>query len=148
MLNKLRIPLLVFIAVVAIGAKACPEEKDLDRMAKASNELAHDTVLANKIVGKFFIAGKIPRAKKDGIADVLGKIGTKGEAFNNQLIALDKKYPSGTVPPSDLQFLKDNWREIKELFDEVLADLLPFNAQSAVKELSRDVATIDKVVNK
>jgi hypothetical protein len=116
-------------------------------MAHASNELAHDVLLANRVVAEFYTAKKMPIEVKDRIADKLGVIGDKGEKFNDSLIALDKKYPQGTLPPQDLQFVRDNLAELRQLYSSVLADLLPFKAQKAVGELNKDLSTIEKVVN-
>ena len=132
--------------VLALLATACPSSNDLDRAAKASNELAHDVLLANRVVAEFYTAGKIPLAAKDKIADKLGIIGDKGEKFNNILIELDKKYPQGTPPPQDVQFIRDNLSELRQLYTDILADLLPFKAQKAVSELDKDLTTIEKVV--
>jgi hypothetical protein len=134
------------IVTVALITTACPTSSDLDRMAKASNELAHDTLLANQIVGEFFKSGKMPLAAKDKIADKLGVIGDKGEKFNNSLIELDKKYPQGTLPPQDLQFVRDNLSELRQLYSDVLADLIPFKAQKAVSSLDKHLDTIEGVI--
>lgn len=139
--------LAALVILLAVLSTACPKEQDLDRMAKASNELAHDVLLANRIVAEFYTAGKMPLAAKDKIADKLGIIGDKGEKFNNILIELDKKYPQGTLPPQDVQFVRDNLSELRRLYTEVVADLLPFKAQKAVNELNKDLSTIEKVVN-
>jgi len=135
------------IVTVALLATACPSSSDLDRMANASNELAHDVLLANRVVAEFYTAGKMPLDAKDRIANKLGTIGDKGEKFNDSLIALDKKYPQGTLPPQDLQFVRDNLSELRQLYSSVLADLLPFKAQKAVGALNKDLSTIEKVVN-
>ena len=115
-------------------------------MASASNELAHDTLLGNNVVAEFYVAGKIPLATKDKIADKLGIIGDKGQKFNKLLIELDKKYPQGTLPPGDLAFVRENLSVLRQLYTDVIADLLPFGAQKAVKELDKDLSTIEKVV--
>lgn len=127
---------------------ACPKQTDLDRMAKASNELAHDTLLANKVVAEFYKAGKIPTAQKDKIADLLGRIGEKGNVFNNTLIELDKKYPEGTVPPDTLTFLRNNFSELRALFTAVFDDLKVFHAEGAVSKLDSHLNTIGEVLNK
>lgn len=143
MRNRSLIPLIIIFALLAT---ACPSSSDLDRMAKASNELAHDTLLANNVVAEFYTAGKLPLATKDKIADKLGVIGDKGQKFNALLIELDKKYPQGTLPPQDLSFVRQNLNELRQLYTDVIADLLPFGAQKAVKELDKDLTTIEKVV--
>src|SRR6185369_4893573 len=119
---------------------------DLDSAAKASNELSHDVLLANRFIAEFYTAGKIPLAAKDRLAEKLGVIGDKGQKFNNILIDLDKKYPQGTLPPQDVQFVRDNLSEMQRLYSEILADLLPFKAQKAVSGLGKDLSTIEKVV--
>lgn len=135
--------LLLFLAIVTT---ACPSSNDLDRAAKASNELAHDVLLANRVVAEFYTAGKIPLAAKDKIADKLGIIGDKGEKFNTLLIDLDKKYPQGTLPAQDVAFVRENVSELRRLYSDVLADLLPFKAQKAVSELDKDISAIEKVI--
>jgi len=140
------IALLTLLIITTAGFKGCPSSNDLDRGAKASNELAHDVLLANRVLVEFYTAGKIPLAAKDKIADKLGTIGDKGEKFNATLIELDRKYPQGTMPPQDLQFVRDNLGELRKLYSEVLADLLPFKAQKAVSALDKDLSTIEKVV--
>jgi len=139
---------LSLVIAFALLNTACPTSSDLDRMAKASNELAHDTLIANQVTADFFKAGKMSLATKDKIADKLGVIGDKGEKFNNLLIDLDKKYPQGTVPPKDLAFVKQNLSELRQLYSDVLADLLPLKAQKAVSNLDKHLTTIEKVVNK
>jgi hypothetical protein len=136
------------LVILVLFATGCPSSTDLDNAAKASNELAHDVLLANRFVAEFYTAGKIPLAAKDRIADKLGVIGDKGEKFNNILIELDKKYPQGTLPPQDAQFVRDNLSELQRLYTDILADLLPFKAQKAVSELGKDLSTIEKVVIK
>jgi len=138
--------IIVLLVAVTAGFKSCPSSNDLDSAAKASNELAHDVLLANRFVADFYAAGKIPLAAKDRIADKLGVIGDKGDKFNNIIIELDKKYPQGTLPPQDVQFVRDNLSELQRLYTEILADLLPFKAQKAVSELGKDLTTIQKVV--
>jgi len=137
---------LALIIVVTLMTTACPSSSDLDRMANASNELAHDTLLANRIVAEFYTVGKMPLAAKDTIANKLSTIGNKGERFNDLLIQLDKKYPQGTLPPQDLQFVRDNLTELRQLYSGVLADLLPFKAQKAVSLLDKHLNTIEGVV--
>lgn len=137
----------VLIALVLVCG-ACPKSNDLDRAAKASNELAHDLVIANKVVAEFYKAGKIPLADKDVIAAKLRVIGDKGEAFNNILIDLDKKYPQGTIPPQNAQFVRDNVSELRRLYTDIVASLLPFGAQKAVDKLGEHLNTIEEVVNK
>lgn len=137
---------LAMVLALVLITTACPSSSDLDRMAKASNELAHDVLLANRVVAEFYTAGKMPLVAKDRIADKLGIIGAKGEAFNNSLIELDKKYPQGTLPPQDLQFVRDNLTQLRQLYTDVLADLLPFKAQKAVSSLDKHLDTIEGVV--
>jgi len=149
LVQRRRIPLLLILLVVTTaGFKGCPSSNDLDTMAKASNELAHDTLIANQVTADFFTAGKMSLAIKDKIADKLGIIGDKGEKFNSLLIDLDKKYPQGTLPPQDLTFIRQNLSELRQLYSEVLADLLPLKAQKAVSSLDKHLTTIEKVVNK
>lgn len=136
------------IVALALLSTACPSSSDLDRMAKASQELAHDVLTANRITAEFFTAGKMSLAAKDKIAGKLDVIGDKGEKFNNLLIELDKKYPQGTLSPQDLAFVKQNVAELRQLYTDVLADLLPFKAQSAVSSLDKHLTTIEKVVGK
>lgn len=138
--------IVALLVAVTAGFKGCPSSNDLDSAAKASNELAHDVLLANQVVAEFYMAGKIPLAAKDKIADKLGVIGDKGEKFNNILIELDKKYPQGTLPPQDVAFVRENLSVLRQLYSEILADLLPFKAQKAVSELNKDLTTIEKVV--
>lgn len=144
--QRRQIALIVLLVAVTVGFKDCPSSNDLDRAAKASNELAHDTLTANRVIAEFYIAGKIPLAAKDRIADKLGVIGDKGQKFNAILIELDKKYPQGTLPPQDVQFVRDNLSELQRLYTEILADLLPFKAQKAVSSLGKHLDTIEGVV--
>jgi hypothetical protein len=141
-------PLALAILVTALLCTACPSSNDLDRAAKASSELAHDTLIANQVVLEFFKAGKVPLAEKDKIADKLGVIGDKGQKLNALLIDLDKKYPQGTAPPQDVEFVKQNLSELRQLYSDVLASLLPFKAQKAVGKLDQHLTTIEKAVSK
>lgn len=136
------------ILALALLSTACPKEKDLDRMAKASNEIANDALTANRVVAEFYTAGRMSLAAKDKAADIIGKIQVKGEAFNNTLIELDKKYPQGTVPPDTLQLLKDNFAEIAALVRELTQGLIPLGAQAATKDLNKHVNTIEEVLAK
>lgn len=134
------------LVMLALLTTACPTSNELDAAAKASNELSHDVLTANRVVAEFYKSGKMPLAAKDKIADKLGIIGSKGEAFNNVLIELDKKYPQGTLPPQDLSFVRSNLSELRQLYAGVLADLLPFKAQKAVSSLDQHLSTIEKAV--
>ena len=168
--KRTAVGLLVLLAVVSLTT-ACPSSNDLDKMAKASNELAHDCVLANRTTAEVFkardaaLVAKEQTARtaqekaeiaasrkslltsKDRIADKLGVICEKGDKFNDFLIELDKKYPQGTLPPQDLSLVKQNLSELRTLYADIVADLLPFGAQKAVSELDKDLQTIEKVVN-
>ncbi|MBA3766777.1 MAG: hypothetical protein H0W99_07285 [Acidobacteria bacterium] len=137
---------LVLPVLFVLFFTACPSGSDLDRAAKASQEISRDLVIANKVVAEFYVAGKIPLAKKDKIAAILGQMGDKGNKFNETLIALDVKYPQGTIPPENLSFLKANLSEIRGLLTAVFGELLPFGAQSAVKSLDKHVTVIEGVV--
>lgn len=140
--------LAALVILLAVLSTACPKEKDLDRMTKASNELAHDALTANRIVAELYTAGRMSLAAKDKAADIIGKIQVKGEAFNNTLMELDKKYPQGTVPPDTLQLLRDNFAEISKLVRELAAGLTPLGAQAATKDLVKHTNTIEEVLNK
>ena len=141
--NQSRLALLLLLVVITT---ACPSSTDLDRAARASNELAHDVLLANQVVGEFFVAGKIPLAAKDRIADKLGVIGDKGQKFNALLIELDKKYPQGIPLPQDVTFIRENLSELRQLYTDIIADLLPFKAQKAVGSLDKHLSQIEGVV--
>lgn len=145
MIRHQRYPLALALTL-ALLATACPTSNDLDRMAKASNELAHDVLLANRIVAEFYKSGKMSLTAKDKIADKLGIIGDKGDKFNELLIQLDVKYPQGTLPPQDLAFVRQNLSELRQLYTDIIADLLPFGAQKAVGELNKDLTTIERVM--
>jgi hypothetical protein len=114
---------LAAIILLAVLATACPSSNDLGRMAKASNELAHDTLLANNVVAEFYTSGKMPLTVKDKIAEKLG-----------------------VLPPQDLAFVRENLSALRQLYADVVADLLPFGAQKAVKELDKDLTSIEKAV--
>lgn len=146
--TRRQLAILVVISLCLVSQTACPKEKDLDRMAKASNEIAHDALTANRVVAEFYTAGRMSLAAKDKAADLIGKIQVKGEAFNNLLIELDKKYPQGTVPPDTLTLLRNNFAEISALVRELAAGLLPFGAQAATKDLTKHVNTVEEVLNK
>lgn len=139
---------LVALVVLTTGAWACPKSSDLDKAAKASNELAHDVVTTEKAVAALYNNRRITLAQKDSIAAKLKTIAVNGKRFNDALIALDKKYPQGTLPPQDVQFLKDNWQLVAKPFLELFGELDLLDQVGVVKELSEDVSTIDRVVNK
>jgi hypothetical protein len=136
------------LITVALLSTACPSSNDLDRMAKASNEIAHDTLTANRVVAEFYTAGKMSLVAKDKAADLIGRIQVKGEAFNNTLIELDRKYPQGTLPPDTLQLLRANFAELSTLVRELAQGLIPLGAQAATKDLTKHVNTIEGVLNK
>lgn len=144
--SRRQLAVLVLLIITTAGFRECPSSSDLDRMAKASNELAHDTLTANRVVVEFFKAGKIPLDAKDKIADKLSVIGDKGNKFNELLIQLDAKHPQGTLPPQDLAFVRENLSELRQLYTDIVADLLPFGAQKAVSGLDKHLCTIEKVV--
>lgn len=143
---KLRYLAFVLTLTLSLLNTACPSSSELDRMAKASSELAHDTLLANRVVAAFYKSGRMSLTTKDKVADKLGVIGDKGNKFNELLIQLDAKYPQGTLPPQDLAFVRQNLIELRQLYGEIIADLLPFGAQKAVSELDKDLSAIEKVV--
>lgn len=147
-LRRRQLAITLALTLCVLSQTACPKEKDLDRMAKASNELAHDALTANRIVAEFYTSGRMSLAAKDKAADLIGKIRVKGMAFNNTLIELDKKYPQGTVPPETLQLLKDNFAEISALVRELAQGLVPFGAESATKDLNKNVKVIEGVLSK
>lgn len=142
------VALAVAVPALVLTQTACPSSNDLDRMAKASNELAHDTLTANRVVAEFFAAGRMSLAAKDKAADLIGKIREKGTAFNNTLIDLDKKYPQGTPPPDTLRLLRDNFAEISALVRELAEGLIPLGAASATKDMSKHTRTIEEVLAK
>jgi hypothetical protein len=137
------LPLVVILAVLAT---ACPSSNDLDRMAKASNEIAHDTLTANRVVAEFYTAKKISLAQKDKFADIIGKIQVKGAAFTNLLIELDKKYPQGTPPPDTIAVLRANFAEISALVQELTQGLIPLGAASATTDMNKHVKTVQEVL--
>lgn len=146
-LRRRQLALALALSVLVLAPK-CPSSNDLDRMADASSELAHDVLLANRVVAEVYTSRRMSLEAKDKIADKLSVIGDKGEKFNNLLIELDKKYPQGTLPPQDLAFVRENLSQLRTLYTDIVADLLPFGAQKAVAELNKDLTTIEKVVNK
>ncbi|HEY6244577.1 MAG TPA: hypothetical protein VIX17_11545 [Pyrinomonadaceae bacterium] len=103
--------------------KACPTQSDLTRMAKASNELGHDTVVAEKTVAAFYQAGRISKERKDFYADKLKVIAVKGKAFNDLLVSLDKQYPEGSLPPDQTQAVRDLWAPLALLIGSVVSDI-------------------------
>lgn len=139
----------IIVLALLVQAQQCPSQKDLDRMTKASGELAHDVGLVTEVVTEAYNAKKISFEKKNELADILIKISKGGKKFNNLLIELDKKYPDGTVPPDTAQFLRDNFREIAEPFRELLGGLNLFGlgGKDGVKELKKDVEIIEGVLN-
>ena len=138
--------LIPLVLVLALLTTACPSSNDLDRAAKASNELAHDVLLANRAVAELYKSGRMSLATKDKVAVKLGVIGDKGEKFNNILIELDKKYPQGTLPPQDVSFVRENLSQLRALYADVLADLSLLKAEKVVSALDKDLTTIEKVV--
>lgn len=135
----------VFLAVLVCSMTACPTETELDRAAKASREIAYDVKNSNIAVGDFYKAGKLSLAAKDKAAVLLGQIEARGQSLNNYLIDLDKKYPKGTPPPQNVQFIKDNIGDITTLFKQLFNELNLFGATEVVKELKKDVETVEKV---
>lgn len=140
-----RIYLSIYLAVMVCALTACPSTSDLDRAAKASREIAYDVKTANKLVGEFYLAGKLSLQSKDAAADLLGKIGDKGNSLNEALIDLDRKYPSGTIPPENVQFIRDNIGQISTLFRQLFTGLEIRGLTSAVKDLKSDVDTLKKI---
>jgi hypothetical protein len=137
------IPLVLALAIITT---ACPSSNDLDRAAGASNELAHDVLLANRAVAELYKSGRMSLATKDKVAAKLGVIGDKGEKFNNILIELDKKYPQGILPPQDVSFVRENLTQLRALYSDVLADLSLLKAEKVVSKLDKDLTTMEKAV--
>lgn len=142
------LPLLAVI-VLTSGAWACPKQQsEFDKIAKASNEIAGDVVLSEKIIATQFKAGKISLERKDFFAAKLKLIAVNGKKFNDALIALDAKYPQGSPPVSEIQFLRDNWQLVAGPFLELFGQLDLLGQGTAVKELHDDVMVIERVVNR
>lgn len=144
--NRVSIAAVIMLALVCT---ACPSQKDLDRMTKASGELAYDVGLVTDVITEAYNAKKISFEKKNELADILLRVSKGGKKFNDLLITLDAKYPDGTVPPDTLQFLRENFREIAEPFRELLNGLNLFGLGGAdgVKEMKKDVETVEGVLN-
>lgn len=140
----------VILLCLLTQAPSCPSQKDLDRMTKASGELAYDVGLVTDVITEAYNAKKISFEKKNEYAAALKKISAAGKKFNGLLIELDKKYPEGTVPPDTAQFLRENFREIAEPFRELLGGLNLFGlgGDKKVQELKKDVETVEEVLNK
>lgn len=138
---------LVIVLSLLSVAKQCPSrEKDLDRMAKASNEIANDALTANRVVAEFYTAGKLSLEAKDKAANLIGQIHDKGVAFNNLLIEMDARYRQGTVPSDVLQILRENFAEVAALIRELASGLTPFAARDVTKNLTKRVETIEGVL--
>lgn len=136
------------LAVLVTFMTACPSQKDLTAMAKASRELAHDTVVAEKTVGEFYLSGRLSKPKKDNYADKLKKIAVDGKKFNDILITLDKQYPEGTLPPDKAEFVRNTWQPLSLLISSVLGDLLSDGLKDAGKGLDKHSTTITEVLSK
>lgn len=148
MLRRKYTSILLLAAMVAM-LTACPSEDDLTRMAKASRELAHDTVTAEQGVAALYQSGKLSLEVKDRAATKLKLVATNGQRFNNLVVELDKKYPQGTKPPeSTLQLLRDNWQSVITPFQELYNDLKSEQAEGAAKDLKKNTDKITEVLEK
>ena len=137
----------VAVVVLALLATACPSSNDLDSAAKASNEMAHDLETGVDVVVELYKAKVIPLDAKDKIVGKIEVLKNKGVAFQNIVKELDVKYPQGTPPPQNLQFLRENVNELRRLYTDILADLIPFNATKALNDFNGSLKKIEKVVN-
>lgn len=135
------------LALVTFSQTACPSSNDLDAAAKASNEMAHDLETGLDVVVELYKVNVIPLAAKDKIVGKIEVLKDKGVEFNNIVKELDVKYPQGTPPPQNLQFLRENVNELRRLYTDILADLIPFNATNALKDFNGSLKSIEKVVN-
>lgn len=136
------------LTTIVLTQTACPKQSDFDRLAKASQELAHDTVLAVDAVVILHKSGKLSLGAKERALDKLEIISTNGKRFNQTLISLNEKYKGQELPPDAIAFVRDNFREISKPFYELLSELNLFGAGSAARELSTDVKTIEEVIGK
>jgi len=139
--RRLIAPVLVLIL---LSQTACPSQKDLTAMAKASNELSHDVVLIEKTVAAFYKASRISKPRKDSYADKLKSVAVKGKAFNDLLVKLDKQYPEGTLPPDQAQVVRDLWQPLSLLIASVVGDLFADGIDSG--KLNAHAAKIDEVI--
>lgn len=142
----LTVPLLIVALMAASLTQTACGPKDIDTMAKASRELAADTLNAEKVVAEFYLAGKLSKAKKDSYADKFKVIGTKGKAFNDIIVDLSRQYPDAkSVPADKAQFLRDAWQPLSLLIASVIGELLNDGVKDAGK-LDDHAAKIDKVL--
>lgn len=135
------------VLVLALLTTACPSSNDLDTAAKASNELAHDLETGLDTVVDLYKAKVFSLDFKDRTVAKIETLTNKGKAFQAIVKDLDAKYPQGTPPPQDLQFLRENVNELRRLYTDILADLLPFGKQNILDGFNKDLKSIEKVVN-
>lgn len=139
-------PVVLVLAVLSLTA--CPSQKDIDRMASASRELAHDTVTVERAVGAVYASGHLSKARKDSYAAKLKDVAIKGKAFNDILVDLDKKYPEGTLPPGTLQTLNNEFAPLSALITSIIADLTSDGLRKSGADLDKHTQTITEVLSK
>ncbi|HEX8708823.1 MAG TPA: hypothetical protein VF723_11315 [Pyrinomonadaceae bacterium] len=144
--------LALFLCVTLLTG--CPTAKQLDRMAGASRELAHDTVTAEKTVAALYKANALSLAQKDRLAEKLKLIATNGQRFNALIASLDQQYRDGKLSDDALSALRKNFLEVSRPFADLLSDfnLLPSwiakRLNTGVQDLQRHVETIQETLNR
>lgn len=137
---------LTLLLSLACLAPACPQQADLDRLANATNDLAHSVELATDLTIDLYKANVLPLKTKDKILDKLKLVATNGKKFNQILIELDVKYKNQELPPDALSFVRENFRLISAPFYEIWGELNLFGKGDVVKDLQKNVKTIEGVI--
>lgn len=112
--------LAALILVLAILSTACPTSSQIDKAARASNDLSRYTADAISLTRTLFEQQLISLEKKDQIADRLLELSKAGKSFNELITNLNTQYASGTVPPSAWTQLSQNFDQISALFIQLL----------------------------
>jgi hypothetical protein len=120
---------LALALVACIVFTACPTQSQLDKAARASNDIARYTGEAIAVTKTMFESGMINLAKKDQIAAQLLNLSHAGKNFNDLVIKLSKDYPTGSIPPTAWQLLSQNFDSISRGFIQLLDVISGVNPQ-------------------
>jgi len=132
------------VAGFAVSQTAC-KETDLDKMAKASRELAGDVVTGEKVVATVFTGGLISITQKDRFADYFKSIAIAGASYNAMVKDFSEQAKNGTLPTNALQLLAAEFDKVVTPFLQLLDDLGKLSANAST-QISLGVAALKAAV--
>lgn len=128
--------------------------KEIDKLARTSQELSHDVGLGIDAVSVLFKTGKLSLEQKDFLADKLGKLSEAGGKFNAFVMRLDEQEKAGTLPANWLQLIRNEWSTVFDLWRAITSDISTLQLapaeqkqlQAGTDELEKSLSTIQRVL--